>query len=232
VNNIVVVTFTEPSKAYEAFSSVRALDNSGRISLRTAVVVERQADGKPIVQDATEGFTLLDVPSGLLGRMIDGLAGTDDQVQIATRIPAGTTGLMVEADEYAVEVIDGTMAALGGTVYRESSDQVKAEFKADEDASREAAKKEKQAERAERRNKRERERAERHNARLDGVEKRLNRLESWVEGKKESIPSTSNGAAQPAASTAAEAAPATTATATTATAEAAQVATAPAASQS
>jgi uncharacterized membrane protein len=211
VNNIVVVTFTDPSKAYQAFSNVRALDESGRISLRTVAVVERQADGKPVVRDTTKGFTLLDIPSGLVGQMIDGLAGMDDQVAIATRIPAGTTGMMVEVDEYAVEVIDGTMAALGGTVYRESSDQVKAEFKAADDASHEAAKKEKQAQRAERRTERERERAERHNARLDHVEKRLNRLESWFEGKKESLPTPSNGAAQPAASTPAEVAPATAA---------------------
>ena len=44
--NVVVVRFTEPSKAYQALSVLKECDADGRIGLESAAVVERTAAGE------------------------------------------------------------------------------------------------------------------------------------------------------------------------------------------
>ena len=44
--NVVVVRFTEPSKAYQALSVLKECDAEGRIGLESAAVVERTAHGR------------------------------------------------------------------------------------------------------------------------------------------------------------------------------------------
>ena len=44
--NVVIVRFTEPSKAYQALSVLKECDASGRIGLESAAVVERTATGE------------------------------------------------------------------------------------------------------------------------------------------------------------------------------------------
>ncbi|HEU0165259.1 MAG TPA: hypothetical protein VFQ54_09440, partial [Thermomicrobiales bacterium] len=56
MENIVVVTFDSPSKAYQGLSILKDLDQSLRISLQSAVVVERQASGQPIVRDGVNDY--------------------------------------------------------------------------------------------------------------------------------------------------------------------------------
>ena len=181
MKNIVVVTFTGPSKAYEALSTLKNLSASERLVLQLAVVVERQANGQPVVREHTNAMDLLGEPAGLVGDLVDGLAGTSESAAIAERIPSGTTGLIAEVYEYAVEVIDGEMGRLGGVVAREDVDVVKAELKAAKDARHSAQEQAKREERESHRREHERERAERHNERLD-------RVEHWLEGRKEPVP--------------------------------------------
>lgn len=196
MNTIIVVAFTEPSKAYQALSTVKELNFSGRIALNGAAVVERQANGDPVVHDNTYAMNLFGDPSGMIGRLVDGLMGTDELAPIAARIAPGTTGLMAEIYEYAVEVIDDAMGHLGGTVFREPTDDVKAELKTAEDDRKAAARQEKQAEREAHKRERETERAQNHNERIDRVAGRLGHAEQWLEGRKDPVP------AQPAASSA------------------------------
>jgi hypothetical protein len=188
VSNIVVVTFTEPSKAYQAFTTVKELGASGRLALRLAAIVERKANGDPVVHDTTDTMTILGVPNGMVGRLVDGLMGTDEPAAIAANIAPGTTGLIIEADEYAVEVIDDAMGPLGGTVYRQETDYVKDELKTEEDARHAAEKQAKKQERDEHKRQHERERAEKHNERVDHAE-------HWLEGQKEPVPPQAAGAA-------------------------------------
>jgi uncharacterized membrane protein len=188
VRNIVVVTFTEPSKAYQALSTIKEDDAFGRLGLRTAAVVERQADGKPIVHDAAGVTDLAGAPDGTVGKLLEGLDGTADLAPIADRIPAGSTALMAEIEEYADEVIDVGMAHLGGTVYRESLDGVKAGLKAMKSAQREAEKQEKEREKEAHKLERERERAQRHNERVDSLERSTNSVEDWLEAQRVAVP--------------------------------------------
>jgi hypothetical protein len=202
VRNIVVVTFSEPSTAYQAMSVLQEQDEFGRLSLYAAAVVERDAGGKPSVRDYTDRMALRESPHGLIGRMIDGLKRIDYSVDIATRIPAGATGLMAEVGEYATEVIDTSMGALGGTVYRQTTDEVGAAFKAAEHASMVAQEQEDRTEQLRRSQESERKHAEAHNERLDRAEQRLDRLERWLDGQKMPVPSYPASTAQSAGSSA------------------------------
>jgi hypothetical protein len=161
-----------------------------------AAVVEREASGKAIVRDYTDQIALIAKPHGLVGRLIDGLNGTDASVAIAARIPAGSTGLMAEVGEYTVEAIDVPMGQLGGTVFRQSTDDVKAELKAADDARRAAEKEAARADREKRRMEREREWAEWHNKHVARDQQRLDRREPALEGQKMPVPPQSGCAAQ------------------------------------
>jgi uncharacterized membrane protein len=199
MRNIVVVTFTEPSKAYQALSVVKELDDSERISLHAAAVVERWPGGEPAVRDYTDRIGPVRRPHGLVGRLIDGLMGRDEALELATSIPPGTTGVIAEVGEYASDVIDSAMGQLGGTVFRWSTEQVKDAFAAAEEVRREAdikaararmatAEQQAQAVWDTYQQDRERERIERHNERLARAEERLDRLEHWLEEQKKTVP--------------------------------------------
>lgn len=196
MRNIIVVTFTDPSNAYRALSVVKELDKSGRLSLHSAAVVERETYGELEVRDYADRTAVVSSPHGLVGKMIDGAMVTDESVDSAARIPAGTTGLIADVDEYAVEVIDGAMSQLDGTVFRESTDDVKAAYKAADQARSEAEEQQARAEKEQHKQERERDRAEAHNERLDHAEQRLGRLEQRMEGHKETIPAQPGQTAQ------------------------------------
>jgi uncharacterized membrane protein len=187
VQSIVVVTFDKPSKAYQALSVVRQLDDDWWISLHVAAVVEREPGGTPVVRDVSNQIGPLRAPIGLVGRMIDGFAGIDEAMEIANHLAAGTTGLIAEVSEYAPEDIDGMMYLLGGTVYRQSCDEVKAAFRAAEQARSEAKKAEDRAVRERRRMQAQRERAERHNLRIDRTVERLNDVERWLQEQRQPV---------------------------------------------
>ena len=162
-HNVIAVTFDEDSKAYEALSKLRQAGDEGRVDVRSAVVVERQSDGVIHRQEGqddeigagTAGGSLIGLLIGVLGGPVGMLLGlgtgmavgaavdldradeTDDVLtQMSQSIKPGTTALIAEVDEPAVEVVDGEMAALGGTVTRRPADEVLAELEAAEEAAR------------------------------------------------------------------------------------------------
>jgi hypothetical protein len=136
MRNVVVVTFTEPGKAYGALAAMKALDDSDRLSLHTCAVVERLPGGEAAVREHWDRFPFISRPHGLVGRLIDGLLGTDEQLDIAARITPGSTGVIAEVGEYEVEILDRSMARLGGTVFRASNEQVTDAFSLAEEARR------------------------------------------------------------------------------------------------
>ena len=44
--------------------------------------------------------------------------------ELSGRLPAGTTAILAEVEEYATEVLDGVVSPLGGQVLRLEADQV------------------------------------------------------------------------------------------------------------
>ena len=190
--NVVVVRFTEPSKAYQALSVLKECDAEGRIGLESAAVVERTAQGELRIPESADNVGLVGTASGsLIGMLIGVLGGpvgvllgwgagammggafdidravTSDEALtvLGQAIPPGVDRRDREVEEPAVEVIDAAMSKLGGEVTRRSTAQVMDELEAAEEAADAAA-------REARRTLREKRTAELH----AGVEERVGKL--------------------------------------------------------
>ena len=166
VENVVVVGFTEPSKAYQALSVLKECSAEGRIGLESAAIVERTEDGKLRIPESVDNDELVGMASGsLIGMLIGVLGGplgvlvgwgagammggafdvdravtSDEALTVLGRaIPPGTTAVIASVEEPAVEVIDGEMSKLGGEVTRRPVVEVMGELEAAEEAADAAA---------------------------------------------------------------------------------------------
>ena len=164
--NVVVVRFSEPSKAYQALSALKEAAASGRIGLDSAAVVERTPEGELHIPEGTDNVGLVGTASGsLIGMLIGVLGGpvgallgwgagalmggafdvdralTSDEALtvLGTAIPTGSTAVIASVEEPAVEVIDGEMKKLDGEVTRRPLAEVMSELEAAEDAADAAA---------------------------------------------------------------------------------------------
>ena len=165
VDSVLVVGFKENSKAYEGFSTLKSLSDEGKVTARSAAVVERDDAGKLDIKDSFDNETgvptvgggfmgmLLGVIGGPVG-MILGLTGgalaggsfdlrrADQQDDVLTQINAainpGHTVLVAQVNEPTVEVLDKAMGDLDGVVMRRSEADVVTELDAAEDAARDA----------------------------------------------------------------------------------------------
>ncbi len=131
--NVVVVRFTEPSKAYQALSVLKDCDAEGRIGLESAAVVERTAAGELRIPESADNVGLVGTASGSLIGMLVGVLGgpvgvllgwgagalmggafdvdravtSDEALTVLGRaIPPGSTAVIASVEEPAVEVID------------------------------------------------------------------------------------------------------------------------------
>jgi uncharacterized membrane protein len=166
MENVVVVGFAEPSKAYQALSVLKQCDAEGRIALRSAAVVERTPSGELRTPEGTDNVGLVGTASGsLIGMLIGVLGGpvgvlvgwgagammggifdiarvdkSDEALsELSRAIPPETTAVIAGVEEPAVEVIDVEMAKLGGEVTRRPLDEVMSELEATEAAAEAAA---------------------------------------------------------------------------------------------
>ena len=73
--NVVVVRFTEPSKAYQALSVLKECDADGRIGLESAAIVERTATGELRIPESADNVGLVGTASGSLIGMLVGVLG-------------------------------------------------------------------------------------------------------------------------------------------------------------
>ena len=74
-DNVIVVRFTEASKAYQALSELKDSDAAGRIALDSAAVVERTPAGELRVPESTDNAELAGTASGSLVGMLVGVLG-------------------------------------------------------------------------------------------------------------------------------------------------------------
>jgi uncharacterized membrane protein len=164
--NVVVVRFTEPSKAYQALSVLKEADAEGRIRLESAAVVERTPAGELRTPESADNVGPVGTASGsLIGMLIGVLGGpvgvllgwgtgalmggafdidravTSDEALtvLGGAIPTGSTAVIASVEEPAVEVIDGEMKKLDGEVTRRPVAEVMGELEAAEDAADAAA---------------------------------------------------------------------------------------------
>lgn len=164
--NVVIVRFSEPSKAYQALSVLKECNASGRIGLESAAIVERTPEGQLRTPEGTDNMELVGTASGsLLGMLIGVLGGpvgvlagwgagalmggafdvdravtSDEALTVLGRaIPPGSTAVIASVEEPAVEVIDGEMKKLEGEVTRRPVVEVMDELEAAEAAADAAA---------------------------------------------------------------------------------------------
>jgi uncharacterized membrane protein len=79
MENVVAVSFAEPSKAYEALTKLKQLDQQDQIELQEGGVVERDATGQLVVKDrigdTDDDAGIATASGGLLGLLIGVLGG-------------------------------------------------------------------------------------------------------------------------------------------------------------
>jgi len=177
-DNVLVVSFADDDKAYEALTELKELGSQGQIEMRDAGIVVRHEDGHLTIKDevsddsvtgtATGGIIglLIGVLGGPIGVLIGGVTGLlvgslfdlDDEDQsesvlseIARAARVGHTTLLAEVDEPSAEVVDAAMSRLGGSVLRRPVVDVEAEIAAAEEAQKAAKKKAREVLREQRR---------------------------------------------------------------------------------
>jgi len=175
--NVVVVRFAEPSKAYQALSVLKQCDAEGRIGLESAAVVERTASGDLRTAESADNVGAAGTASGSLIGMLVGVLGgpvgvllgwgagaamggafdvdravtSDEALGVLSRaIPPGSTAVIASVEEATVEVIDGEARKLGGEVTRRPVAEVMAGVDAAVDAVGAAAREARRTVRAER----------------------------------------------------------------------------------
>ena len=163
--NVIVVSFAEDSKAYDALTTLKELDSQGQINVEEAGVVTRGDDGRidvkdqvgddPLIGTASGGVVglLIGILGGPLGVLIGGatgllvgslydLADADDTdsvlSDVSKTVRVGHTAVLAQVAEQSPEVVDTAMARLSGIVVRRSVDDVEAEIAAAQEAQREA----------------------------------------------------------------------------------------------
>jgi uncharacterized membrane protein len=164
--NVVVVRFSEQSKAYQALSVLKECDAAGRIGLESAAVVKRGPGGELTIPESADNVGLVGTASGsligmlvgvlggpvgvLLGRGTGALMGgafdvdravtSDEALKVLGRaIPPESTAVIASVEEPTVEVIDDEMQKLGGEVTRRPVAEVMGELEAAEEAADAAA---------------------------------------------------------------------------------------------
>ena len=164
--NVVVIRFTEPSKAFQALSVLKECDADGRIGLDSAAIVERTSTGELRVPESADNVGLVGTASGSLIGMLVGVLGgpvgvllgwgtgalmggafdldraetSDEALTVLGRaIPPESTALIASVEEPTVDVIDGEASKLGGEVTRRPVVEVMDELEAAQEAADAAA---------------------------------------------------------------------------------------------
>ena len=161
--NVVLVTWPEASKAYQAMTELR---NQDAVRVKNAAIVVRQSDGSFSIPDSANrnvglgtlggsvigsllgvlggplGILLGFTGGALFGSLVDAGRQVDDGTVLAAMsrsVPAGGTALVAEVDEDSPDAVDALVKQSGGTLIRRPLDEVRAEVAAAEEAAIAAA---------------------------------------------------------------------------------------------
>ncbi|QIL82060.1 DUF1269 domain-containing protein [Diaphorobacter sp. HDW4A] len=165
--NVVLLSFAEESKAYQALSELKGAVASGKLQLQNAAVVQRAMDGSFSVKDgASDGGaatgpltgtlvgSLIGMLAGPLGVLLGGVYGaivgsavSADKLQdrasvldqMMRAMPPGSTTLIATVEEDSSQTVNGISDKLGGVVLRRPLAVVQEEVAAQEDAAIAAA---------------------------------------------------------------------------------------------
>lgn len=160
-SNVIVVTFDEPSKAYQALSLLKRQNSDGKIKLHSAAVVERTPSGTYDIKDSVAPRAGVSTSTGgIIGALVGMLAGPIGVLlgwgagalagaaleadsaftslaslrQAGDKIQIGGTGLFAELEEEQPHQTDWELGALGGTVSRWSAAEIGEELESAREA--------------------------------------------------------------------------------------------------
>ena len=120
--NVVVIRFTEPSKAYQALSVLKECGADGRIGLESAAVVERTAAGELRIPESADNVGLAGTASGSLIGMLVGVLGGP----VGVLLGWGAGAMMGGAFELDRQAVDDSLRRAAGSQYAE--ERVDVEF--------------------------------------------------------------------------------------------------------
>ncbi|HVL24412.1 MAG TPA: DUF1269 domain-containing protein [Thermomicrobiales bacterium] len=165
--NIVVVTFEDESKTYQAFSEIKRAAAQGELKIHGLTIMHRTLEGRFEVRDAamrnyggsiTGGLIgslvgIMGGPLGVLvgwgaGALIGGIRDANEIMsdrtlfqRLTEDMSVGSTALVGEIEEHDTSVVNQIIRKLGGEVLRRPTAEVEADIKAAEHA-RDAASRE------------------------------------------------------------------------------------------
>ena len=148
--NIIVATFPEESKIYQAFSEIKRLVAKREISIDELAIVRRGADGKLELPDVTSRGHAGSMAGGLIGSLIGILGGPVGILlgwgtgaligsirdasevradlslleQLSAEMRTGDMALMGEIGEEEPAKVNGIVRKLGGEILRRPAEEV------------------------------------------------------------------------------------------------------------
>lgn len=166
-SNIVVATFDEESKTYQAFSEIKQAGSRRKIKVEAMAIVRRAADGSLETPDITGQAPTGTFKGGLIGSLIGILGGplgvllgwgtgaVIGSIRDASEIRSdfsllkalsagmnpGDVALIGEIEEPSNEVVNSIVRRLGGEVLRRPVDEIRREIE-QADRARSAAERE------------------------------------------------------------------------------------------
>jgi uncharacterized membrane protein len=152
--NVVVATFDEESKTYQAFSEIKQAGARREVKVESLAIVRRAADGSLQTPDITGQMPGGTFKGGLIGSLIGILGGPlgvllgwgtgamigsiRDAAELRSDysllralsegMNPGTVALMGEIEEPSNEVVNGIVRRLGGEVLRRPVDEIRREI--------------------------------------------------------------------------------------------------------
>lgn len=164
-SNIVVATFDDESKTYQAFSEIKQSAATGQLKIHGLTIIHRTLEGRFEVRDAamrgyggsiTGGLigSLVGIMGGPLGILLGWGAGSliggirdarelksDTTLfqRLSEDMAAGTTALLGELEESDPNIVRQIVRKLGGEMLRRPTEAVEADIEAAENAQSSAA---------------------------------------------------------------------------------------------
>lgn len=151
MNRVLVVVFSEASKAFDGRDALKSLDHEGSVALHAYAIITKNADGTVIVNEKSDSgapgtllgtflgglIGLLGGPTGVaVGAMAGSAAGATADLdkarisadfvnEVSRQLTPGKFTLVAEIEEDWTPWVNLRMEELGGVVYRETIPEVK-----------------------------------------------------------------------------------------------------------